>query len=157
MASLVFNRCKHELLAGNVSFDPSDNSTIYAMLMTNGFVSSITQAFVSDIVGSEICTPNNRLGDRVGSNTNYNRIPLTGFSLVDNIVLNATIVFSNNLTWAGLVVPASIQGVAVFKAVSDIDDTVCPLLFYFDFSSASPANNEDFVVQWSGSGIISLN
>lgn len=136
MSNLIYNSIKKDIINGVIDFSQDQINTILVSSYTPQ-KSSITYANVS---ASEV----------IGSGYTQNGKTLSGcvVSTSGNIIYFD----ADDLTWSNSVITAS--GAIIMKIESPISES--KLIGYVDFSGDKITSLEDFIIQWSPNGILTI-
>lgn len=146
------NATKLKILNGSVDFS---NDDIRVALYDDGVAFSFdpdVHDFVGDVLdgGTTAQEP---------SDASYSRQSLSGQSTSTDDTDDEGVFDADNVTFASLSTTNKIQGVVIFKQVTD--DTDSPILGVIDDTDDSdlPAstNGTDFVIEWSANGVITAS
>ena len=148
----VPNRTKIQYLTGSINLT---TDTIKLALYDTGVAFDFdpdTHAFVGDVLdgGTTAQEP---------TDGSYARQTLSGLSTGQDDANDQAVFDADDVTISSLTTTNDIQGVIVYKEVTD--DTDSPILFVIDDTDDSdlPAetNGTDFVVEWSSDGVQTLS
>lgn len=136
MSNLLYNSIKTDIINGVIDFSQDQINTILVSSYTPQ-TSSVTYANVS---ASEV----------VGAEYTQNGKTLSGCSV--SVSGNVVYFDANDLTWSNSVITAS--GAIIMKIESPISES--KLIGYVDFNGDKIASLEDFTIQWSPNGILTI-
>ena len=147
--SQVPNRTKKELLNGSIDFI---NDTLKLALYDNGVSFSFdpdSHEFVSDILDSGTTA-------QEPTDSSYSRQDITTPSLGIDSTAEESFFDADDVKFTSLSTTNDIQGIIVYKEITD--DTDSPVLFVIDDSDSSDlpvsTDGSDLPIEWAADGII---
>jgi hypothetical protein len=143
MASLLYNRGKKALVAGEVDWDDNSTTTIRVLLVNASYSPNADHAYVSSVTNEVV-------------GTGYTRKNLTTRAVTQNDANDRVECGADNITWTGLDC-GTIAGAVVYKQTGGDDTTPADdiLIAYMDFNDLI-TNGGDVTLQWNALGLFTL-
>jgi len=143
MASLLYNRGKKALVAGEVDWDDNSTTTIRVLLVTPSYTPNADHAYVSDVTNES-------------AGTGYVRKDLTSRAVSQNDTNDRVECDAADITWTGLDC-GTIAGAVVYKQVGGNDASPADdiLIGFMDFNDLV-TNGGDVTLQWNAVGLFTL-